>query len=131
MSDSHTLATKDNVTLEDLAQTPSIQGSKNNYLRQLIHNALAQAGLSNFPVAVESDHFAVMLSSLYDNLGFLCMLQRTETISPFTEKLVRLKTAFSIPNLQLRQIVPTYLQHDPFIKDTTSLLTRTLHASTT
>ena len=69
----HPLAGKALVTARELCDTPCVQLEQGNSLQSLVGRALASIGVTRSPVEIESHDFGVLLSSLQQNRGYICM----------------------------------------------------------
>lgn len=104
VSETHPLATKKQVTADDISATSRIAISSSDPLHNLIDEALLSTGVKLLSPIVETDSFGLILSSLHRNLGFACMLRQLLNESKQTYGLKEIKYERDLPPLQIRCI---------------------------
>jgi DNA-binding transcriptional LysR family regulator len=111
----HPLARARGVTAADLADVPAVMLPTTHIFRGLIDRALATFGWVGGRVALETEEFGLILSSVHRSLGFVCMFRAAEEDLGVNGALVRVDLATDIPPLQIRQTVRRTMRADPLV----------------
>lgn len=100
----HPLAGKANVTAADLAPLPVVHLTRRTSLRPLIDRALASYGLGGSPVAVETDDFGLILTSVRRGQGYVCMFASADEEIGRANAISMLAMERPLPSLQIRRV---------------------------
>jgi len=79
-----------------------------------VDRALEQAGAGGSPIALETDEYGLILSSVHRNLGFVCMFMSASQESP-ADGLFQLPLEHPLPALQVRQVMRHSANHDSLL----------------
>lgn len=101
----HPLAGQARTALPDLMRANCIQLAPENPLRPLIDESLRRAGLADLKIAMQTDEFGLILSSVHKGLGFVCMFEQTGDGFIDPRSLVPLQLDQPLPSLQVRRAV--------------------------
>lgn len=97
--------TRERVRLADIAAASSIHLLPDNPMRQLVDESLRRAGLVDLKVAMQTDELGLILSSVQEGLGFVCMFEQSSTGFINPGSLVTMKLEQPLPSLQVRRAV--------------------------
>lgn len=100
----HPLAGKVGVTAADLASLPAVHLTHRTSLRPLIDRVLTAYGLGGSPVAVETDDYGLVLTSVRRGLGYVCMFASTEDEVTRANAIATLAMDRPLPSLQIRRV---------------------------
>ena len=100
----HPLAGKAGVTSADLASLPVVHLTHRTSLRPLIDRVLAAYGLGGSPVAVETDDYGLVLTSVRRGQGYVCMFASTEDEGTRAHAITTLAMERPLPSLQIRRV---------------------------
>ena len=120
----HPLTQLDSVNIEDFSHVPAIQLTAKNPLRILVDQVLRTAGFTNFDVALTTDEYGLVLSSVAQGKGYVCMFESNEQESTNLENLTRLKLNFSLPKIQVRCIARRASHHHLLLQELQNTLTQ-------
>lgn len=104
MARDHPLVTQSSITRADLSALPVVHLSQRTALRPLIDRALEAYGLGHPPVAVESDDYGLILTSVRRGQGFGCLFASTGDDIGGADAMVMLPMEQPLPNLLIRRI---------------------------
>jgi DNA-binding transcriptional LysR family regulator len=97
----HPLTAKRGVAIADLTTLPIIQLSPRTSLRPLLDRALAAYGLGGSSVAVETDDYGHILTSVRRGQGYVCMFASAQDEGGEISGLTRLVMQIPLPSLQI------------------------------
>ena len=117
----HPLAEMDVVRPIDLKHTPAIHLSPPNPLRMIVDQALARIGVAGGPIAVETDDYGLILTSVRRGMGYVCMFQLSDEEAAQTGGLKRLTLETPLPSLDIRRLARRSWRDDILIE---ALVTR-------
>lgn len=120
----HPLAGRRNVTPADLQDVPAIMLPKGFAFRALIDRALAKFGWVGGKIALETEEYGLILTSVHRSLGFVCMFRAAEEDFGGAGALIRLDLAVDPPALELRQAIYRMTRADPLIETIIARLAR-------
>jgi DNA-binding transcriptional LysR family regulator len=120
----HPLAMRRGVTAAELSQVPAVMLPKTHAFRKLIDRALAKSGWVNGEVALETDEYGLILTSVHRGLGFVCMFRAAEEDFGGAGALIRLDLAVEPPGLELRQTIRRHPHQDPLLDTVVAHLAR-------
>lgn len=101
---SNPLAGKLAVGIDDLAALPVIHLSHRTSLRPLIDRALGAYGLDGSPVAMETDDYGHILTSVRRGQGYVCMFASVQDDGNEIDGLSSLAMERPLPSLQIRRV---------------------------
>jgi len=99
----HPLAEKRGVTIADLVSQPIIQLSHRTSIRPLIDRALSAYGLGGSNVAVETDDYGHILTSVRRGQGYVCMFASVQEDGSDISGLAMLALQNPLPSLQIQR----------------------------
>jgi DNA-binding transcriptional LysR family regulator len=114
------------VTLADIRATPSILLTQRNALRGPVDRALQHVGGNGSPIALETDEYGLILTSIAQGLGFGCLFQELEQELASSMGIVRVRLEHEIPSLQIRRITRYSAGYEPLTRELIEQLTKTL-----
>lgn len=109
----HPLARQAGVTLQDLAKARALQLDPQNPLRAMVDECLRRIGLPEVGVALETADFGLMLTSLQQGQGFVCMFEDAARSFIDPASIVRVPLEQPLPSLQVRWALGPAWQGDP------------------
>ncbi len=113
----HPWATRDSVSIKELAEAPAIHLPIGNPLRQLIDNALDTLGETDRCVGIEAEDFGLLLTSAAHNQGYLCMFATVDETPGVTTGLVRVALDPPLPAAQIRLASRNAAFQDPSLHE--------------
>lgn len=111
----HILARREHVSAAELLNFPVIRHGPRNRLRLLIDQAMERAGLAQCSVAVETDNFGLILSSLRSGLGFACMFESSAADLMNIGGLQRIAFEGDLPAIEVRRAIRPPWNDDPAV----------------
>lgn len=109
----HPLSRAPSVTLQDLAKARALHLAPQNPLRAMVDECLRRIGLPEVRVALETHDFGLLLASLQQGQGFVCMFEDAAHSFIDPAGLVRVPLEQPLPNLQVRWALAPRWQGDP------------------
>lgn len=103
MSRDHPIVTQSSVSCADLSALPVVHLSQRSALRALIDRALEAYGLGHPAVAVESDDYGLILTSVRRGQGFGCLFASTGDEIGGADAMVMLPMERPLPSLLIRR----------------------------
>lgn len=113
----HPLAARARVSLEDIKSCPAIRLASHSPLQTMTNWALDKIGLGRPEIALETDNFGLMASSLERNLGVATLFSSVEFAYSPTGLLKRLNFEREIPSLSVRLKMRRALYRSTQVKD--------------
>lgn len=120
----HPLTKYRSIKQEQLHNTPSINLLPENPLRRLADQALGEVNIENSHIALETDEYELILSSLCNGMGYTCMFEKNLDIRDTRSRLTLLNLDFSLPNLKIRTMLSPRAQLIPAAIKLKSMLTQ-------
>lgn len=111
----HILAQQDNVSAADMLNFPIIRLGSRNRLRRLFDQALEQAGLGQCALAMETDNYGQILTSLRSGLGFACMFESSQDELKSFGGLKRVAFDGDIPAIEVRRAIRPPWSGNPMV----------------
>jgi DNA-binding transcriptional LysR family regulator len=124
----HPLARRGTISRSDLLATPAVHLPRNSPLRDLIDRAMSQAGLAGGHIALETDDYGLILTSVHRGLGYVCMFQAAENEVGQTSGLKRLVLEADLPNVNVREAIRPDWRTDGGLVEVVGILRRALEA---
>lgn len=118
----HPLAGRSAVWPEELRDIDIVQLSPRNPLRGLIDRALDSVGAGGSRIAVETDEFGLILSSVHRNQGYVCMFRASERETGQTSGLRRVALQTPLPSLEVRVANRRAALHDPVLREIRAMI---------
>lgn len=115
VSPKHPLAQRSLVRGQDLREFPIIHLSKIRALRPLIDRVLKRIGAGGSEVAMETDEFGLILSSVARGQGYVCMFSATESEGDQASGLQMVEIQTPVPALQVRIAYRPMALNDPIL----------------
>lgn len=101
----HPLAGRKNVRFSELTREPVVHLSRRTSLRPLIDDVLSSCGLADCSVAVETDDYGLVLTSVGRGSGYVCMFASVAEEVREANGLVMLDMAEPLPSLSIWRAV--------------------------
>lgn len=112
VSPTHPLARLSSVTLQDLVKTKALQLSPLNPLRTMVDECLRRIGLPEVRIALETDDFGLLMASLQQGQGFVCMFEDAAHSFIDPASIVRVPLDQPLPSLQVRWALAPHWRDD-------------------
>lgn len=100
----HPLAGRTKVETADLATLPAVHLTRRTSLRPLIDRALASYGLEGSPIAVETEDYGMILTSVRRGQGYVCMFASVADEISHAGAITMLAMECPLPSLQIRRV---------------------------
>ena len=128
VSAQHPLAGRGAISRSDLMATPAVHLPKNNPLRDLIDRAMSRAGLAGGQVALETDDYGLILTSVHRGVGYVCMFQAAESEVGQAGGMKRLVLETDLPAVNVREALRPDWREDEGLAGVVGTLRRALNA---
>jgi len=111
-SAAHPLSALDEVRSSDLLKFGFIPAHSDRLFQELVDRALAQIGIKDYPVALESEHPALTIEALRLGLGYTGSFPRVVAGEGIHESDVK-RLPIQVSGFEVRLCVQDTLRHDP------------------
>jgi len=122
-SAAHPLSKLDRVRSSDLLKFGFIPAHSDRLFQELVDRSLAQIGIQDYPVALESEHPALTIEALRLGLGYTGSFPRVVAGEGIDESDVR-RLPIQVSGFEVRLCVQDSLRHDPKIQRLIDFITR-------
>jgi DNA-binding transcriptional LysR family regulator len=112
----HPLARCKSVDREQLRNTASVNLLPDNPLRRLADQVLAEAGIENKHIALETDEYPLVLDSLAKGMGYTCMFEKNLASRELQRRLTPLELDFPLATLKVRTLISPRAQRMTAVK---------------
>jgi DNA-binding transcriptional LysR family regulator len=116
VAETHPLASRQSVTLAELATTPIVRLTDRSPLGVVVARVLAQAGIVQPPVALATDDFGLVVRGIRSGLGYACMFEAT-TDDFRRMGLARVDVQGTIPSLEVHMLTRPLLDRNEVVAD--------------
>lgn len=98
----HPLSQAEVVSVDALSAYPVVHLSHNNHLRYLTDKTLQQVGLSDNDILLETDEYALILDTVANSDGFVCMFEYNVGDEVLSKRFAKLNLEVPLPALQVQ-----------------------------
>lgn len=113
----HPFASRESVTLSEIAQEPAVQLTKRDPFHDMIDRAFRQLGVAKREVGLETDEFGLIISSVHRSQGYACLFTASADQTGNVMGLVPVKLEQQLPPLQVRLLHRRAANRDRLLGD--------------
>jgi len=118
----HPLASRDSVTLAELAREPIVQMTARAPFHAMVERAFMERGITERQIGLETDEFGLIVSTLHSTRSYACLFSADADQAGRVMGLVPVKLDQELPPLQVRRLSRRAATWDQMIIDLTAAI---------